>query len=131
MREQIAKAFESDHAICLFPAGLVSRKIEGVVQDLPWKRTFVTYARLLNRPVIPVHVDGKLSPFFYRLNRFRRFLRIKTNIEMLYLSNELFKQRNKKLTFTIGKVIKMDRFNISQNDYEVANEIRKIVHELN
>ena len=50
---------------------------------------------------------------------------------MLYLSNELFKQRNKKLTFTIGKVIKMDRFNISQNDYEVANEIRKIVHELN
>ena len=131
VRGQIAKAFESDHAICLFPAGLVSRKIDGVVQDLPWKRTFVTYARLLDRPVIPIHIDGKLSPFFYRLNSFRRFLRIKTNIEMLYLSNELFKQRNKKLTFTIGKEIKMNQFDTSKNDFEVAKEIRKIVHELN
>ncbi len=50
---------------------------------------------------------------------------------MLYLSNELFKQRNKKLTFTIGKEIKMNQFDTSKNDFEVAKEIRKIVHELN
>jgi putative hemolysin len=130
VREDIEKAFKSEHAICIFPAGLVSRKINGLVQDLEWKRTFVTYARSLDRTVIPIKIDGQLSPFFYRLSRLRRFFRIKANIEMLYLADELFKQRNKTLTFTVGKAIKMNQFDTSLTDKEVASEIRKIVHEL-
>lgn len=131
IREDIANAFKSEQAICLFPAGLVSRKIDGVVQDLEWKRTFVTYARLHDRTIIPINIEGQLSPFFYRLCKIRRFLRIKTNIEMLYLADELFKQRNKTLQFTIGKPIKMNEFSPDQSDKDVANAIRKIVHELN
>ena len=130
VREEIEKAFNSEHAICIFPAGLVSRKINGLVQDLDWKRTFVTYARSLDRTVIPIKIDGQLSPFFYRLSRVRRFFRIKANIEMLYLADELFKQRNKTLTFTVGQAIKMNQFDTSLTDKEVASEIRKIVHEL-
>ena len=130
VREDIEKAFNSEHAICIFPAGLVSRKINGLVQDLDWKRTFVTYARSLDRTVIPIKIDGQLSPFFYRLSRVRRFFRIKANIEMLYLADELFKQRNKTLTFTVGQAIKMNQFDTSLTDKEVASEIRKIVHEL-
>jgi putative hemolysin len=130
VREDIEKAFKSEHAICIFPAGLVSRKINGLVQDLEWKRTFVTYARSLDRTVIPIKIDGQLSPFFYRLSRLRRFFRIKANIEMLYLADELFKQRNKTFTFTVGKAIKMNQFDTSLTDKEVASEIRKIVHEL-
>ena len=130
VREEIEKAFKSEHAICIFPAGLVSRKINGLVQDLEWKRTFVTYARSLDRTVIPIKIDGQLSPFFYRLSRLRRFFRIKANIEMLYLADELFKQRNKTLTFTVGQAIKMNQFDTSLTDKEVASEIRKIVHEL-
>jgi putative hemolysin len=130
VREDIEKAFKSEHAICIFPAGLVSRKINGIVQDLEWKRTFVTYARSLDRTVIPIKIDGQLSPFFYRLSRVRRFFRIKANIEMLYLADELFKQRNKTLTYTVGQAIKMNQFDISLTDKEVASEIRKIVHEL-
>jgi len=130
VREDIDKAFKSEHAICIFPAGLVSRKINGLVQDLEWKRTFVTYARSLDRTVIPIKIDGQLSPFFYRLSRLRRFFRIKANIEMLYLADELFKQRNKTLTFTVGQAIKMNQFDTSRTDKEVASEIRKIVHEL-
>ena len=130
VREEIEKAFNSEHAICIFPAGLVSRKINGLVQDLEWKRTFVTYARSLDRTVIPIKIDGQLSPFFYRLSRLRRFFRIKANIEMLYLADELFKQRNKTLTFTVGQAIKMNQFDTSLTDKEVASEIRKIVHEL-
>jgi hypothetical protein len=49
---------------------------------------------------------------------------------MLYLADELFKQRNKTLTFTVGKAIKMNQFDTSLTDKEVASEIRKIVHEL-
>ena len=94
-RESIKELFASDNAVCVFPAGLVSRKINGEVMDLEWKKTFVTLSRENDRTIIPIYIDGKLSNFFYRLHKLRTFLGIKANIEMLYLSNELFKQRNK------------------------------------
>ena len=34
VREQINAAFSADHALCIFPAGKVSRKIKGNVEDL-------------------------------------------------------------------------------------------------
>ena len=34
VRQQIQQAFQEDHALCVFPAGLVSRKIKGEVKDL-------------------------------------------------------------------------------------------------
>lgn len=103
VRQQIMDLFESDEAVCIFPAGLVSRKSNGIVRDLDWKKTFVTYAEKYNQPIIPIYIDGELSPFFYRLSRLRRFLRIKLNLEMLYLSDEMFKQRNKTIRFIVGK----------------------------
>jgi putative hemolysin len=103
VRQQIMELFESDEAVCIFPAGLVSRKSNGVVRDLDWKKTFVTYAEKYNQPIVPIYIDGELSPFFYRLSKLRRFLRIKVNLEMLYLSDEMFKQRNKTIRFIVGK----------------------------
>ena len=85
VRNQIKNAFDADHALCIFPAGLVSRKFKGEIRDLEWKKTFVTYARSLDRQVIPIFIDGKLSSFFYNLYRIRKFFGIKANIEMLYL----------------------------------------------
>lgn len=105
VRKNISDLFESDQMVCIFPAGLVSRKIDGKVVDLEWKKTFLTYADKLNNPIVPIHVSGQLSPFFYRLAKFRKFLRIKTNIEMLYLSDEMFRYKNKTIRFTIGKPI--------------------------
>ena len=102
-RQNIIHAFESDEAICIFPAGLVSRKQKGKIEDLEWKKTFVSYANKLNQPIVPVYIDGKLSNFFYRLANFRKAIGIKVNIEMLYLADELFNQRNKTIKFTIGK----------------------------
>jgi putative hemolysin len=88
--------FNSDKAICIFPAGLVSRKQQGVIKDLEWKRTFVTYAKTTGHPIIPIHIEGKLSRFFYGLHRLRTWLGIKTTLEMLYLADELYKQRARK-----------------------------------
>jgi len=103
VRQQIMELFASDEAVCIFPAGLVSRKIDGKIRDLEWKKTFITYADKFDQMVIPVYIDGGLSPFFYRLSKLRKFLRIKLNLEMLYLSDEMFKQRDKTIRFIIGK----------------------------
>lgn len=130
VRDQIKNAFKSDNAICIFPAGLVSRKVDGKVQDLEWKKTFVLYARELNRTIVPIHIEGELTPFFYRVSRFRKFLGIKANIEMLWLSDKLFKQRNKAIKITIGTSIIGSEIDPQLSDFEAAQFIRKTVHSL-
>jgi putative hemolysin len=130
VRQQIKNAFKSDHAICIFPAGLVSRKVNGKVQDLEWKKTFVLYAREFNRTIIPIHIEGELTPFFYRISRLRKWLGIKANIEMLWLSDELFKQKNKLITITIGNPILGSEIDHQMNDFVAAQSIRQTVHSL-
>lgn len=128
-RQRVIDLFKSSEVICIFPAGLVSRKIKGKITDLEWKKTFVTYARKYQIPILPVHIEGELSPFFYRLANIRKSVGIKANIEMLYLADELFKQRNKTITFTFGPKLSIDSFT-SKDDMEITNEIKNIVYRL-
>ena len=123
-------AFESDIAVCVFPAGLVSRKEKGEVQDLEWKKTFASQAIKNKKHVVPVFIDGALSNFFYRLYSFRKFIGIKANIEMLYLVHELFKQRNKTIRITFGKPM-APKPDAKQKDARAwANEVRTKVYSL-
>ncbi len=129
IRAQLSALFQSDNTICIFPAGLVSRKTKGKVQDLEWKKTFVTLARESDRLVVPVFIEGNLSNFFYRLSNFRKAIGIKANIEMLYLSNEMFKQRGKKVCFTFGEAIDLKSF-VNLSDVEIAQKIKTRVYQL-
>jgi putative hemolysin len=129
-RQQIMNVFESEEAVCIFPAGLVSRKQHGVIRDLEWKKTFVRYAVKYDQPIIPVYIDGKLSPFFYRLSNFRKFLGIKVNIEMLYLADELYKQKNKTITFIVGEPILPENLNSKISEREQAQNIKESVYKL-
>jgi putative hemolysin len=95
----------NDESVVIFPAGLVSRRRNGVVKDLEWKKTFVTRARKHHVPIVPVIIEGKLSNFFYNFSNLREKLGIKANIEMLYLVNELFKQKNTTIKIIFGKPI--------------------------
>lgn len=128
--EELNKLFESEQAVFVFPAGLVSRKQKGKVEDLEWKKTFVTRAKKFKRNVIPVYIDGKLSNWFYGLANFRKFIGIKANIEMLYLVDELFKQKNKTITIKFGKPIPFSTFDKSKSDPEWADWVKKKVYEM-
>jgi putative hemolysin len=128
--EELNKLFESDQAVFVFPAGLVSRKKKGKVEDLEWKKTFVTRSKKFQRDVIPVYIDGKLSNWFYGLANFRKFIGIKANIEMLYLVDELFKQKNKTITIKFGKPIPFSTFDKTKSDPEWADWVKKKVYEM-
>jgi putative hemolysin len=130
IHDKIDTLFASDCAVCIFPAGLVSRKTKGEVRDLEWKKTFVMLSRRYDHPIIPIHIDGKLSNFFYRLSNFRKFLGVKANLEMLYLSNELFKQRNATMKFKVGKPIDPSELDNSRSDKKWAQFIREHVYKL-
>ncbi len=128
--KNVEELFASENAIFIFPAGLVSRKVNGKIRDLEWKKTFITRARKYQKPVIPVFVDGKLSYFFYLLSTWRKRLGIKANIEMLFLSNETFKQKNKKITLIFGEPIPSAHFDDSKTDQEWAEEVKKIIYKV-
>ncbi|MBP3383718.1 MAG: acyltransferase [Tidjanibacter sp.] len=97
--------FASDMPIQTFPAGLCSRRIKGEITDLEWKTNFTKKAIQHNRMVVPVHFEGRLSNRFYNIYSFRKFFGIKANIEMLYLVDEMFRQRGKNFEVVIGDPI--------------------------
>lgn len=127
---QMNELFSTDNLVGIFPAGLVSRKKKGEVVDLEWKKTFVKYARQHEKMIIPIYIDGRLSNFFYNLANFRTFIGLKVNIEMLYLSDELFHQKNKKFKFVVGEPFYISDFNKSLSDKKIAEEIKEKVYKL-
>lgn len=127
---QIDELFASEQAVFVFPAGLVSRRKNGVIADLEWKKTFITRSKKHNKTIIPVYVGGSLSNFFYRLSNFRTTLGIKANLEMLYLSDESFKQKDKTLDIIFGEPIPSSFFDTSKSDKEWAKWMENKVHEM-
>lgn len=125
------ETFASEKPICYFPFGLCSRKTKGgKIMDLDWKKTFVSKAKEYQRDIIPVHIDGCNSKFFYNLARIRKFLKIKVNIEMAFLVDEMFKQRNKTLTISIGKPIPCVTFDRRFTDAQWAEKLRSFSYQL-
>lgn len=122
--------FASDAQVLVFPAGLISRKTNGTVTDLEWKKTFLTKAIHYKRDIVPIHISGKVSNFFYAFSNIRKRLRIKTNLEMVYLVNETFKLRGQSVIVTCGKPIPYTTFDKRRGPEEWAQEIRNFVYRL-
>ena len=119
------ETFAGDRAICYFPFGLCSRKVKGgKIMDLDWKKTFISKSKEYHRDIIPTHIDGHNTKFFYNLARWRKRLKIKANIEMAFLADEFFKQRNKTLTIVFGKPIPYQTFDNRHTDAEWAEKLR-------
>ena len=126
----INDTFASEKAILYFPAGLCSRKQHGKILDLEWKKTFITKARTFKRDIIPVHINGRNSDWFYNLANWRKRLGIKANIEMLFLVDEMYKQNNKNINITFGKPISWTIFDNRFPDLVWAKKVKQHVYAL-
>jgi len=128
--EFLNQVYASDNLVMIFPAGLCSRKINGVVQDIEWNKNFVVNALKYQHPIIPMLVIAKNSNWFYNTARFRTKLGIKANIEMFYLVDEMFKQKGKSIKLIIGKPILPSLLVNEKNPKQWANIIREFVYSL-
>ena len=127
----LTKALESDSAILFFPSGECSRRQEdGTVRDNEWKKTFIAKAKEYKRDIIPLYFEGHNSKWFLNLSYYRKKLGIKTNIEMLYLSDEMFKQKNNTFAITVGDRIPYTTFDSSRTDKEWAEAVKQISYSL-
>lgn len=102
---QIKDEYSSNKAILIFPAGMVSRKIDGQIMDLEWRKSFLKQAKTHNLPLIPCCLQGENTKRFYRIANFRKKIKLKLNLEMLTLPDELYKQKGKTLKLIFGKPI--------------------------
>lgn len=127
---RIDEVYSNDGLTMIFPAGLVSRKIDGVVQDLKWNRSFIKKAIQYKQPILPVLLVGQLSPFFYGLSRLRKAVGIKANVEMLYLANELYKMKGKSIHIIFGKTVPYEVFDKTKSHDEWADLLRAYVYQL-
>ena len=128
--KHVNEAYMSDAQIMIFPAGMVSRKIKGKVQDIDWQKSFISKSIQTKRPIIPVYISCQNSNKFYRIAKIRKLLGIKMFIETLYLPQEMLKKKNSKIELTFGEPISHTFFDKSKNPLEWAKYVRTKVYEI-
>lgn len=129
--ERIDKVYSSNECVLIFPAGLVSRRQKGgIIEDLQWKRSFINKAVNNKINIVPVYIEGRNSNFFYNLAYWRKKIGIKANVEMFYLVDEMYRQKGKTLTFTIGKPISWQVFTADKSDDYWATKVKRHVYAL-
>ena len=125
---KIEEAFASDRQIVTFPAGLCSRKQKGKICDLDWKKSFIQKAIAYQRDIVPVYFEGRNSNFFYRFANFRKRIGIKMNFEMLYLPDEMYKQKNSTFRIHFGAPIPWQTFDNTKKTAGWAEWVKQKVY---
>jgi hypothetical protein len=127
---RLEEAYASDSQILYFPAGLCSRKKRGVIKDLQWHKSFITKSIQHRRDVIPAYFSGRNSNFFYNLSNLRKLFGIKVNIEMLYLADEMFRQKGKVIHLVFGKALPWQTFDKGRSALEWAEWVNAKSYDL-
>ena len=126
----VEAGFHGDNHIVMFPAGICSRRISGEIHDLPWKKTFITKSVETRRDVVPIHFGGRNSDFFYNLANACKRLGVKFNVAMLFLADEMYKNRDKEFRVAIGKPIPWQTFDKSKTPAQWAQYVQDAVYKL-
>jgi len=124
------QSYSSNEQILIFPSGFASRKIKGEIMDLQWRKHFISKSIEYKRDVIPVFIDGRNSNRFYMIASFRKFFRIKWNLEMFFLPDEMFRHRNTNVTLYFGKPIPYSTFDKTKTYQGWADYVKKLAYEL-
>jgi putative hemolysin len=122
--KKIEEAYASGSQILYFPAGLCSRKKRGIIMDLEWHKSFIIKAIQHKRDIIPVYFSGRNSGFFYNLANIRKLLGVKANIEMIYLPDEMFRNKEKEIRVVFGKPIPWQTFDKTKTPAQWANQVK-------
>lgn len=126
----VEEGFQSDNHIIMFPAGLCSRKMNGQIRDIPWKKTFISKSVEHHRDIVPIHFGGRNSNRFYLIAHLCKVFHLKINLAMLFLVDEMFKNKHQTFHVKIGKPIPWQTFDKSKTPIEWAQYIQNIVYQL-
>ena len=130
LKDNIDQAFSSKANILVLPAGKVSRKTDGIIQDQPWKKTFLVKSIETGRDIVPIHFIGTNSRRFYRIGRMEKFFKLRFPLGMLFLPDEMYRARGKSYRVVIGSPISINTFDDSRSIAQWTDWVRDIVYKL-
>ena len=106
-RKQVKAVYqhlENEGAVIIFPAGEVSRLGPTGIRDSKWSKGFLNIAISSHSPILPIHVNGRNSAFFYALSWLAK------PISTLWLVREMYKQAKRSVGITIGELIPIESY---------------------
>ena len=115
--KEVKSHLDNGGAIIMFPAGEVSRYVDGIIQDKSWHSGFYRFAKATGSSILPVYIKGKNSSFFYMLGK------IWKPLSMLWVVPELFHHTNQTLPLYIGAVLDSADFEKRRQAGEKEKEI--------
>lgn len=128
--DAINQVFLSDKQIMIFPAGLVSRRISGKIQDPPWHKSFISKAIQTQRFVVPVFISGQNSPVFNRIYQWRKMMGIQVSLEAARLPAEMFLKKGSDIHLVFGDPVPYAFFNHTKRPGQWALYVRELVYYL-
>lgn len=127
----LEEAYKSDNQLLVFPAGLCSRMTDGVVRDIPWKKSFIREAIRSRRWIVPVRFIGENSRRFYRVANICKRIGLKFNFAMSLLPDEVYRGRNRRYRVIFGKPVPPTFFDSSRTPLQWAEWVKNEVYKLN
>lgn len=99
----------------LFPAGAISNLERNngkwAIEDREWQTSVLKLIKFAKVPIIPIHISGRNSRFFYSLGL------IDWRLRNLRLGHELYNKRGNEIVFTVGEPISLEE----QKNYSDLN----------
>ena len=120
--ERLNTFFNDNRPGIIFPSGRLSKLTLFGLWDRSWEKTPIILAKRNNFPLIPVHIEGKNSWFFYFASITSKQLR---DVSQL---NELFNKSEKPISIVIGKPINVSQ--LSNNNDIAIQQLRHKVETL-
>ncbi|GAB3307176.1 bifunctional ornithine lipid synthase OlsF [Haliea atlantica] len=122
---RLREHLQAEGALIIFPAGEVSRFGPTGIRDGAWQSGFVSLARATRSPVLPVHVGGRNSLFFYGLSILARPL------STLWLVREMFHQRHNAVEVRLGRPVPWEHYSaIEGSPKHLARLFRRHLYRL-
>ncbi len=118
--KQVHQHLKGGGAVLIFPAGMVSAYEPEFkrVQDRTWSRLVGQLIKRYECPCVPVHVDGRNSPYFYTAGR------IHPRLRTLLLPRQLANKQDFVLPLTIGKYIPAPELRLLQSPKAITDYLR-------
>lgn len=124
-------ALASDRPVMIYPAGLVSRLgKDNRVEDLKWKKSFVSMALSSGRDIVPLYFEGQNTMRFYKTARWRERLGLRFNLEMVLLPDEMFRGEGRTYTIRWGEPVSREMLEREPDADMWCARIREYVYSL-
>ena len=130
LKEGIDSAYSGPTHSLDCPAGQVSRRNHGGIEDRKWSKTFLLKSIETHRDIVPIHFYGTNSRRFYRMGRIQQILKLKFPLGMIFLPDELYRSQGKTYRIVIGQPIPWSSFDRSLDINKQVEQIKKTAYAL-